>query len=533
MLSEDGELMGVKEEGEISDSTDGSKIAKNNNSFRPQTYFNCKYCPSTFVINEGDESEEKDKDKNKAVEHYDKHMTLAHGMCFICEVTIDDSNEFEKHFNNHKNIDGTFSCNIKGCKYLGKSMQKMFNHSGSVHHSIFLYCNGCTMKFLTFHELKVHVNRHMTGTTLQKTKAHVTHAQNMGNIGIRKAKWEMWEHRESIYYNCKHCNFSQIRKGGKYMQAFRTHMKIKHCRCFICEEECKDRHDLEIHINSHQMPDGSLVCNTNGCLARYAALSIIFSHARAVHNNEWAFCDQCSYKCYTVSKLEYHKEKHVRQTQKSDNLENNKGIEIFESESLVVCNECGIQLRKCRMKVHMSRKHSNRPQLSCSKCNFSTMYPSYLRDHEQGHNERYKCENCDFTSLTNSRLKLHVKFKHNGEKSYECLSCDYKTEISVHFKMHQDVHSTNFIKCELCEHKSKSHQRLKIHMQRHQGPKYFCDQCDYKSYDRGNFSTHKTIKHGTDILKCQKCEYETKSKRALRQHAEKCYKTGEVPSTGN
>ena len=49
-------------------------------------------------------------------------------------------------------------------------------------------------------------------------------------------------------------------------------------------------------------------------------------------------------------------------------------------------------------------------------------------------------------------------------------------------------------------------------------PKYFCDQCEYKSWDYSNYKVHTKVKHGSDIHKCQECDYQSKSSSSKEMH---------------
>ena len=514
LIEEEGEVADNLEDGEIPTAVKTLDIIRNeqgHSDLLPQIYFNCKFCPLTVFI---------ENNQKNLFHNFGKHMQDKHSMCFICETIIEG--DIEAHWENHKR-NKRVVCNIQGCLYSSHKFKQLFIHAASVHNTTLMYCNMCTSSSSTYHELRIHINKHLTGTVLHKVYKYKNSNSNRNNPETHGERKKMWEERKATvkyYYNCKHCDFTQLRTGGKYMQKFRTHMKMDHCICFICDAKYENKFELEDHIDHHQVSDGRLQCNTDGCLFTSTNISVIFAHARSVHNNEWFYCDDCNKKFSTIGEMNNCKQRHVKKEQNKVLRQTKKEANLLEPiiESSTVCNICGIKL-KSYLSNHMKRKHSDKPALSCPTCKFTTKYPKYMEVHEKRHkDERLKCNLCDFSCLVKALMKRHHIFRHDGAKLYECQFCEYKSESSSHTRTHQEIHGERSIKCGLCEYKAKSQKVFSRHKLRHEDPKYFCEHCDYKTYDPSNFSTHKTVKHGIVILKCRECNYETKSKRSLRQH---------------
>ena len=112
-------------------------------------------------------------------------------------------------------------------------------------------------------------------------------------------------------------------------------------------------------------------------------------------------------------------------------------------------------------------------------------------------------------SVQKNVLKRNDKFRHKGEV-YICSLCDFKTDTLSHSHIHEEQHNERTLKCPQCKYMGRGKNTLKKHMLRHEDPKYICTECDYKTYDAGNFSTHKSTKHGKVVPKCDTCDYNPK-----------------------
>ena len=231
----------------------------------------------------------------------------------------------------------------------------------------------------------------------------------------------------------------------------------------------------------------------------------MYDHVSSVHKGMWHICEECGKKSCS-----YHEHKKHTKTHKKNG-----------PVKKIPCPICSILISQNSMKTHYDNIHSDTPLIFCSKCTFSTKYTTYLKVHEAGHTERLQCELCEFSGLTFTDLRRHVKFIHERAELYTCPTCQQKQKGQNRLKKHMKIHLEPSLKCDVCEFKGRTLTNVKQHMLRHEDPKYLCNDCDYKTYDQGNFKTHKTVKHGTEILRCENCDYQIKSKRSLKKHKEK------------
>ena len=303
--------------------------------------------------------------------------------------------------------------------------------------------------------------------------------------------------------NCNLCEFVTGANFPKYI--LRRHMKKIHIICEFCEHQFSTTEEMHKHSKTvHQRIDGRWVCSIDGCLKSTEVKFRMHCHIQSVHQGKWYRCDLCDWKFEQKGVLTSHTKTH----------------DIKLCVEKIRCTICQAQMKTESLRKHMKIKHSENTLNFCSKCEFSTENIYYLNIHERRHTERMHCLLCKFSTSWPSLLSRHMKFRHEGAEMFRCPTCPYKTEIHSHISQHMETHNERLLQCELCEYKGKSNKSLRQHMLRHVDPKYHCSQCEYKTYDRTNFKTHETVKHGVDILRCPNCDYQTKSKRSLRKHRE-------------
>ena len=105
-------------------------------------------------------------------------------------------------------------------------------------------------------------------------------------------------------------------------------------------------------------------------------------------------------------------------------------------------------------------------------------------------------------------LKKHKLADHSGEKKYNCVVCDFKSNYEPHMIRHYSLkHEGKQMidgkySCEYCEYKAKENRSLKLHIKtKHEGLTYHCEMCDYKAAYSSQVKSHKLDKHdGVEYL---------------------------------
>ena len=193
--------------------------------------------------------------------------------------------------------------------------------------------------------------------------------------------------------------------------------------------------------------------------------SDIKSHMDVVHAKVKGLkCDMCEYSCVKTTRLKYHKELvHFRQHLKQ-----------ACPQCFVICSDLD------HLDGHIERVH-NKPMLSLAQSN----EPSF------------SCEECEFTSRSNSSLRSHIRSTHLKEW-INCSVCDkriIKWSISVHMRKHIDKR----FKCNPCDKTYREKRDLSKHiLYAHKNFRHQCKIC-YK--DVPNIWQHMKFMHKTEANK--------------------------------
>jgi len=101
----------------------------------------------------------------------------------------------------------------------------------------------------------------------------------------------------------------------------------------------------------------------------------------------------------------------------------------------------------------------------------------------------------------------NIKFDTNENGEFQCVSCEYKTKIKSHMKMHHlSKHQKVKFPCDQCEKMFSSPSALASHKKiKHLGMRIQCDLCGSKYADRSGLAIHWRKKHSSEneILRSQ------------------------------
>ena len=85
------------------------------------------------------------------------------------------------------------------------------------------------------------------------------------------------------------------------------------------------------------------------------------------------------------------------------------------------------------VKRHTQRVHDKTKDYSCRVCGHATSQKSYLRV------KNFKCEQCPFGSSFSKDLKRHIKGVHDKIKNHICLRCGYATARKDNLDSHKRI----------------------------------------------------------------------------------------------
>jgi hypothetical protein len=171
-------------------------------------------------------------------------------------------------------------------------------------------------------------------------------------------------------------------------------------------------------------------------------------------------CKQCGVKPHDMKKhlLSFHAIKCHRCKFKAtdphemvDHLELEHENDQLEPQN---CPECGKSVRNS-LKKHIEAVHMKIRNFFCDICGFSGYERAYLTNHmRQVHLARsIKCPHCDFATITQFRLSLHMKNKHaEKDNRFKCDECGRffctNNYLKVHIeRKHKKIKAA---RCEIC-----------------------------------------------------------------------------------
>ena len=175
---------------------------------------------------------------------------------------------------------------------------------------------------------------------------------------------------------------------------------------------------------------------------------------------------------------------------------------------------------------------TNTNKFKCENCDYSTGYKQHLKQHVDfvhkgiGH----LCDHCGFKARDKGQLKNHVLVTHRGVR-FKCRLCDFEAKSKGNLKQHvESIHKGLRHSCEFCAYSTPYVMNLKTHIKvAHEGFRYECDICEYKATSNGRLKTHKQVKHDGIRYSCHLCEYKGTVKASLKRHVESVHQGVKYP----
>jgi len=179
---------------------------------------------------------------------------------------------------------------------------------------------------------------------------------------------------------------------------------------------------------------------------------------------------------------------------------NNLPIPGVNAEGKFTCPDCGkIFSKKVYLYNHVKRLHSSE-EFMCHLCDYRSKNKDYLREHLAAHEKRtWTCAKCGSTLSSKKSYQNHMRAMHTeaGQDLVPCPECG-KEFKSYHMYSHMNrVHKPKKFQCTYCDYKTINNFNLKLHVSKmHLGKKELdkeeCDLCGIKTT---NLEYHKKIHH--------------------------------------
>ncbi len=233
------------------------------------------------------------------------------------------------------------------------------------------------------------------------------------------------------------CNSTFDRLLNLQNHVQRIHGEKLQLPCLVCSRIFSQPGNLQRHMKLHKQDRKLYPCNI--CSKKFTEKSSVNIHIMAVHNRD---------------------------------------------TSKVICPTCKGEYSKFAIKVHL-KVHSDRPKLTCPKCQKTFVGEEALKAHVARHKGLHR-KSCPICNKKVSLLSYHMAL-HSDDKKHICAVCNSSFKHESSYRNHVKSHIENTLQtCPVCK---RDFRQLQTHMQQHkQGPKFYCIKCSqifkFKSYLR-------------------------------------------------
>ena len=118
------------------------------------------------------------------------------------------------------------------------------------------------------------------------------------------------------------------------------------------------------------------------------------------------------------------------------------------------------------------------------------------------------------------QIPMKAKIKEDVEIQYKCLYCKKSFSSKQRLRTHTEMrHGTDLVTCNSCEYTSFSEKAVLRHQRSvHEGIRYNCDQCPFQATSQGNVTVHKKNKHEGLRYQCNQCDLSVTQYHNLVKH---------------
>ena len=252
-------------------------------------------------------------------------------------------------------------------------------------------------------------------------------------------------------------------------------------------------------------------------------------------------CDHCGFRATSQLSIKMHIESRC---QMKEDYRPSRTMNSYNSSTMNklrprTCDQCDYKSRNRRyLQMHKLISHSingSPPHkiMKCEHCEFETTDIGNMQNHfRKIHKER--------------QLDRNKKLKPKIEDKLSCKSCDYKTLTNKFLERHEKLnHSKHSVpthdiwQCKFCEYQTGKRSNMIFHRRkRHsteswaitdvKGKEFTCTICNFKTPKMIIMRKHEEYNHSTlvnkvEVLKCDKCENETKNIKNIQYHEKKSH----------
>ncbi|KAK5647097.1 hypothetical protein RI129_005561 [Pyrocoelia pectoralis] len=382
-------------------------------------------------------------------------------------------------------------CKSEGSSYLGN-----FTKSNK---EVVYKGNDCQFAAKEKRYLQDHVRRHRAAKLLQceqcsfMTKYKRTLILHSGL------------HHNTEILKCDQCSYI-TNQYEYYQKHIKLHNKPEVLKCDQCIYATMAEHNLKLHMMKHNPSPTKLhMMERNPSPMKHKNSTAKVGKCLRIFK-----CEQCSFTTRYKKNLSKHSEKH-----------NTSSTLKFEQ-----CSYTTTSMKGC-FKLYVSEHDSSLIEYKCTQCSFITDSKHYLSKHSNKHKSKIlKCELCPYVTNQKCYLKKHINI-HINSKAHKCNQCEYTSLSKYRYKLHVIKHnpcsdalsSVTEYKCNLCSYTTKKGPLLRSHYLKHSFVKpYKCNRCSFATKYKKSLFNHVETHNKPSIYKCEKCNYSTQLEFRLKQH---------------
>ena len=151
---------------------------------------------------------------------------------------------------------------------------------------------------------------------------------------------------------------------------------------------------------------------------------------------------------------------------------------------------------------------------------------------EEKEQKAFKCKECDFETVSQRGLLIHIKRKHTNFRYENYLSeCDFgeqtlnsEREMKMHLKTCHTVKDAPF-RCEDGDFVGENEPTVSLHHGKCHSSDFECGVCDFKAKNLKKLNTHLST---CESYECDECYFRVKTLGAIKSHMKELHEQDDV-----
>ncbi|XP_048515125.1 zinc finger protein 12-like isoform X13 [Athalia rosae] len=187
------------------------------------------------------------------------------------------------------------------------------------------------------------------------------------------------------------------------------------------------------------------------------------------------------------------------------------------------CETCAkTYVHKRELKIHMEKIHG--PLMyECTVCDYKSNKKCTLRDHfvrKHTDNYQFSCKFCNKPFKIQNNLKQHINQMHSGNPPIVCDVCGHECKNLHSLKSHiKYIHEKPDYVCKICKRRLMTQKGLEQHIKWHETKeRVVCEQCGKMFHIPYDLEIHKRTHTGVKPHSCTVCAKSFARRNTLRQH---------------